>query len=546
MPGPTAPKTTPAALGAAAAGGFQLGEALNRISRQAVTNGRITGTLEDTGHIAKSIQLPLFMKYLALALLLLLTLPGVRAQQFTVSYTSTAYAGPFTGNVILYLSQKNEEPKDQPGWPCYRLAVRNVKPGETVVFSDAALSYPTLLSRIARGNYYVQAVWDRNREGREIGRSPSNPYSPARKVALQNSTERFSLVCDQAVAVPVFVPTTFCKELKVPSALLSRFQHKPVALNAAVILPKDYQQHPARRYPVLLTVGGYGGSYQHYSRAESTDTLPANPIDTVVCIRVFLDGDCSLGHSVYANSANNGPVGDALTTELLPALDRQYRTNGARLLRGHSSGGWAVAYLLTHYPKLFVAGNASSPDPVDFHRFVRTNLYTDARRVPFADSVSYGGPLPESIVYDRPTIAHGIEDVLYRGEQDASFDAVFGPRGPQGLPVPLFDSATGSINRLVFAHWKQYDLTQYLTRNWARLRPDLGGKLRITAGTEDNYSLNVSVLLMEQAMKKLGADITFAYFPGTHFTVGGPEYRQAETQWLKQAYLAWLARHPQS
>ena len=486
------------------------------------------------------------MKHLAIFFLLLLSLPGARAQQFQVAYTAAAYAGPFTGNVILYLSQKNEEPKNQPGWPCYRLRVRNVKPGEAIVFTDAALAYPTLLSRIARGTYYVQAVWDRNLAGREIGRSTGNPYSRTQQVALQSATETFTLVCDQAVAAPVFVPTTFCQELQVPSALLTRFQHKPVSLNAAVILPKDYHQHLARRYPVLFTVGGYGGSYQHYSRSVSTDTLPANPIDTVACIRVFLDGDCSLGHSVHANSANNGPVGDALTTELLPALDHQYRTNGARLLRGHSSGGWAVAYLLTHYPRLFVAGNASSPDPVDFHRFVRTNLYADARRVPFADSVSYGGPLPEGVVYDRPTIAHRIEDVLYRGEQDASFDAVFGPRGPQGLPVPLFDSATGTLNRLVFAHWKQYDLAQYVARNWTRLRPDLRGKLRITAGTEDNYSLHVSARLMEQAMKKMGADITFAYFPGTHFTVGGSAYRQAETQWLKQAYLAWLARHPES
>ncbi|GAB3729978.1 alpha/beta hydrolase-fold protein [Hymenobacter agri] len=486
------------------------------------------------------------MKYLALFFWLLLTLPGARAQQFQVTYTAAAFAGPFTGNVILYLSQKNEEPKNQPGWPCYRLAVRNVRPGEAITFDDAALSYPTLLSRIARGAYYVQAVWDRNLEGREIGLSTGNPYSRAQKIVLQGPAETFALVCDQVVAAPVFVASTFCKELKVPSTLLTRFQHKPVALRAAVILPAGYFRQSARRYPVLFTVGGYGGSYLHYSKAVSTDTLPANPIDTVACIRVFLDGDCSLGHSVYANSANNGPVGEAFITELLPALDRQYRTNGARLLRGHSSGGWTVAYLLTHYPRLFAGGNASSPDPVDFHCFVRTNLYADARRVPFADSVSYGGPLPTGFAYDRPNIGHNLEDVLCRGEQDASFDAVFGPRGPQGQPVPLFDAATGVLNRRVFAHWKRYDLTQYVVRHWARLRPDLAGKLRITAGTEDNYSLNVSAQLMEAQLKKLGADIAFAYFPGTHFTVGGPEYRRAETQWLKQAYLRWLARHPQA
>ncbi|MBC8082329.1 MAG: hypothetical protein H7Z21_03900 [Hymenobacter sp.] len=487
------------------------------------------------------------MKYLAIPLLLLLTLFAAQAQQFKVQYTPAAYAGPFTGNVLLYLSAKNKQPKNQTGWPCYRLAVRNVQPGESIVFADAALSYPTLLSRLERGDYYVQAVWDLNREGRVIGQSTGNPYSTARKVSLGAATETFTLVCDQVVAAPVFVETTFCKEFKAPSALLSAFQRKPVSLNAAVILPAGYYQQPRRRYPVLFTVGGYGGTYQHYSRSVSTDTLPATPIDTIACIRVYLDGDCSLGHSVYANSANNGPVGDAFTTEFLPLLDRTYRTNGGRMLRGHSSGGYTVAYLLTHYPKLFAGGNASAPDPVDFHRFVRTNLYTDAKRMEIIDSTTYGEKSPESgkYKYDRPNIAHNVEDIIYRGEQDVSFDAVFGPRGSNGLPKPLFDPATGALDRKVFAHWKPYDLTQYVSRNWAQLRPDLNGKLRVSVGTEDNYQLNEAVLLMEKEMQKLGADMPFAYYPGTHFTVGTPEYRKAEIMWLQKTYLQWLAQHPQ-
>lgn len=483
--------------------------------------------------------------YVFVFVLVFLTIVESKAQQFRISYSPTAYAGPFTGNVLLYLSPKNEEPKNQTGWPCYRMTVRNVKPGETILFSDASLSFPTLLSRIERGDYYVQAVWDRNLEGRVIGLSTGNSYSKTRKVAFKDTKEAFTLVCNQVVAVPVFVETKFCKEIKAPSALLSRFQGKPVSLNGAVILPADYHQRPNRRYPVLFTIGGYGGSYQHYSRSVSTDTLPANPIDTIACIRVFLDGDCSLGHSVYANSDNNGPVGDAFVTEFLPLLDQKYRTNGGRMLRGHSSGGYAVAYLLTHYPKLFAGGNASAPDPVDFHSFMKTNLYEDSKRVEFIDSLTYGGKLPEGGVYDRPNIAHRIEDVMYRGEQDVSFDAVFGPKGKNGLPSPLFDSATGAVNPEVFVYWKRYDLTQYVIKNWTQLKPDLNGKLRVSVGNEDSYYLNLPVQLMEKEMKKLGADMPFAYYPGTHFSVVTPEYKKAELLWLKKTYLQWLTQHPQ-
>ena len=97
--------------------------------------------------------------------------------------------------------------------------------------------------------------------------------------------------------------------------------------------------------------------------------------DSIEAIIVYLDGNCRLGHSVYANSDNNGPWGDALVKEFIPELEKQYRCDGARLLRGHSSGGWTVLWLQTHYPSVFTACWSSSPDPVDFRDFQKINLY---------------------------------------------------------------------------------------------------------------------------------------------------------------------------
>jgi len=230
-------------------------------------------------------------------------------------------------------------------------------------------------------------------------------------------------------------------------------------------------------------IAGFGGGYMHYSKSESSDTLASVPLDTVACIKVYLDGDCSLGHSTYANSDNNGPVGDAFANEFIPQLDKQYRTNGARLLRGHSSGGWTVVYLLTHYPKLFVAGNASAPDPVDFRRFSFTNLYEDKKLNDYVDGLTMDRPtLLDSVVYDHANITHSIEGVLYRGQQNVSFDAVFGPKGADGLPELMFDPETLAINPAVVNYWKRYDLTQYVITRWPELQKDLQGKLRISVG----------------------------------------------------------------
>ena len=62
------------------------------------------------------------------------------------------------------------------------------------------------------------------------------------------------------------------------------------------------------------------------------------------------------GHSVYANSAVNGPRGDALVEELIPYVDAHFRTVAAptaRFVTGHSSGGWSSLWLQVSYPDTF-------------------------------------------------------------------------------------------------------------------------------------------------------------------------------------------------
>src|SRR4030095_11679806 len=47
--------------------------------------------------------------------------------------------------------------------------------------------------------------------------------------------------------------------------------------------------------------------------------------------------------SYAVNSANNGPYGDALMTELIPYLEKNFRLRAepqARVLTGGSTGGW--------------------------------------------------------------------------------------------------------------------------------------------------------------------------------------------------------------
>jgi len=62
-------------------------------------------------------------------------------------------------------------------------------------------------------------------------------------------------------------------------------------------------------------------------------------------IWVFMLEACPGGTHEFADSVNNGPWGTALTTELIPDLEKKYRMDAkpsGRFLTGHSSGGWAA------------------------------------------------------------------------------------------------------------------------------------------------------------------------------------------------------------
>lgn len=428
-------------------------------------------------------------------------------------------------------------------FPCFRKSVKNLKAGESFLIGDDAVSYPKMLSDIERGAYYVQIVWDRNLGGRQISESAGNLFSKSKKIILtKNYSEIIKINATEIVPEKTFTDTQYAKELKVPSVLLSNFQGIPMTVNAAVVLPVEYFTEPNRKFPVLFTIFGYGADYHYFSGHN----LPASPLENVPVIKVFLDGNGKLGHSVYANSDNNGPWGEALTKEFIPVLEKSYRCNGARLLTGHSSGGWSSLWLQTHYSKIFAACFASSPDPVNFENFQMINLYSDVNMFYQNDSSprllsSVAGNIPWMKMKD----VFQLENVIYRGEQLNSFNSVFSKKGRDGSPERLCDPITGNIDKSVVANWKKYDITAFLKENWESLKNDLDGKVRVAVGNEDNFFLDKSVRALETEMKKLNSDFKFAYYPGDHFTASTPEYRKDGNLFLKEKYLEWLKKHVQ-
>jgi S-formylglutathione hydrolase FrmB len=243
-------------------------------------------------------------------------------------------------------------------------------------------------------------------------------------------------------------------------------------------------------------------------------------------IYVLLLQQCPGGTHEFADSANNGPWGEALTTELIPYLESNYRMDAkpqGRFLTGHSSGGWATAWLQVTYPKIFGGAWATSPDPVDFRSFAGIdltatppqNLYHKSDGSPWM-LVRMGGKDVESMEeYARQEAVLGD----YGGQME-SFEWVFSPRGADGKPAQLFNRATGAIDPAVAAYWQRYNISLILKTRWKELAPDLDGKLHVIVGTSDTFHLDESVRLLESTMKELGAKASFTYLEGRdHFNL---------------------------
>jgi pimeloyl-ACP methyl ester carboxylesterase len=465
-----------------------------------------------------------------------------KAQVFEVSYASELIEKDFSGSILLYLSKENKSPKDifvgLELTPIFRVDVKSLKANENAIFNDDAVSYPVELSNIERGEYYVQAVFDLAIGEANIGSSSGNIYSNPIKVNLTKDFDKvFTIKADQVIQPTKLMETEFIKELSVKSKLLSKFHGKDIYVNAAVTLPADYYENPKAKYPVVFSTSGFGGSYKYANGKEKYQFGDQS------AIVVKLDGVCSEGHSTYANSDVNGPWGDALVKEFIPALNKNYRTNKANFLFGHSSGGWTSLWLQINYPDVFSGAWASAPDQVDFRNYQNKNIY-EAKNLFYGETgrlladVTLAGRFPVISAKDF----YLTENVIYRGSQMRSFDAVFGGYDENGDRIRLLKNPTGEINKAALPLWERYDISLLLRENWSEYKDAVNGKIRISIGTSDNFHLHHSVRLLEKEMKELDAKMEFEYYPGDHFTIFTEEYKKDGADFLTKCYENWLEK----
>jgi Putative esterase len=445
---------------------------------------------------------------------------------------------------------------DTPYAALFAVDVSSWKPNRTVVVGRGAVGYPySSLSELPAGEYYIQAVFNVYTrfaradghtiyahadagEGQAFNLSPGNLVSEPQLMRL-NPQKGMQLRLKLTRVLPPIesVPDSrYVKTVHVKSALISRFWGADMYFGATVVLPKDYDKHPDVHYPVVFQMGHFDeGAPLQYSdeepEAPAADAT-AKQIKSYRWHKAFHDAWTSdslprvvlisLQHptpyyddSYLMNSANNGPWEDAFFKEMLPFLEAKFRIIPqpyARVLFGGSTGGWVSAALQIRHPRDFGGSWSFVPDPLDFTEFCNINLYKDgnAFRIPgyewiaperyFSRGVSGE---PHFRWRDMSRLSEVLGSKGRSGENLDMWSAVFGPVGTDGYPKPVWDHISGDIDHAVVEYWRKhdFDLREYLQRNWNEIGADLVGKLHFAVGDMDNFYLNNAVYRMQDLLE---------------------------------------------
>lgn len=498
-----------------------------------------------------------------------------QAQTVTVHFPASSSDKPLDGRLLFLVSndpkamtdpkaeprkQINDTPKTQ---MVFGLTVDGWKPRVPVIVGRNAKGYPRAsLSDIPAGDYTIQAVLnvyetfhradgstvklapDRG-EGQVWSLAPGNLYSKPRRARMGAGAPAIDVALDQIIApIEPEVDTQYIRHIRIQSTLLSKFWGRPMYLSAIVLVPEGFDAHPQAHFPLII-------SHDHFVSDLDKDfrtTPPDSNLQPEYSDRFHLEGYnrivqqeayknyqywiapgtsrfliVKLQHanpfyddSYAVNSANVGPYGDAIETELIPEIEKQFRGIGAgwaRFMYGGSTGGWESLAAQLFYPDHYNGAFVACPDPVDFRAFIHVDLYTQDNMFYLSgtnkqiEQPAMRDYLGHTLLAMRDNIAYeaALGDHGRSGEQFDIWQAVYSPVGADGYPQSIFDKNTGKIDHATADYWREhYDLNAKLQREWDTLGPKVQGKLHIYVGSDDTYFLNDAVYLLEDFLKQTG------------------------------------------
>ncbi|MDQ6620221.1 MAG: esterase family protein [Pseudomonadota bacterium] len=322
----------------------------------------------------------------------------------------------------------------------------------------------------------------------------------------------------------------------------------PHVRRLAVWLPQQYDEgagsRRGRRFPVLWDLAGFTGSgLTHLNWRPFDENVPARVARLVherkmgPSIVVFPDCFTSLGGNQYINSSAIGRYADYLITELIPLIDREFRTLEGRDHRacfGKSSGGYGAMIHGMKYARHWGAIADHSGDALfDFCYYCdwpRTLNELDKYRAPKRKA----GPVDVAAVasatdsgLDDGRAQRFLDDVWRREKlNDAEVHALMNlamaasydpdPDAPLGFRIP-FNLETGELLPQRWRNWQRHDPVNLVAR-YARNLGTLRG-IYIDCGWRDQYHLHYGARMLSQRLSRHGIAHRYEEFDDNHSSI---------------------------
>jgi hypothetical protein len=331
----------------------------------------------------------------------------------------------------------------------------------------------------------------------------------------------------------------------------------PHVRKLAAWLPPAYDRRdggPGGRFPVLYDLVGFTGSgLSHLNWRPFGDNVAERAARLMragrmgPAIIVFPDCFTSLGGNQYVNSSAIGRYADYLVDEIVPFVDREFRTLASREHRGcfgKSSGGYGAMLHGMKYARHWGAIASHSGDAgFDFiYRCDWPNTLNELAR--YRRPAQKAGPLrpPRDAAAERGLRA-GLDDGRVRRFIDAFWKqhkvsgaevhAIMNlcmaatydpdPRAPLGFRLP-FHLDTGEIIERRWRQWLEHDPVRLVGRYARNLRRLKG--LYIDCGWRDQYHIHYGSRQLSRRLAAAGITHRYEEFDDTHSDI---DYRMDES-----------------
>ncbi|MGH8736877.1 MAG: alpha/beta hydrolase [Burkholderiales bacterium] len=311
----------------------------------------------------------------------------------------------------------------------------------------------------------------------------------------------------------------------------------------AVWLPPQYDAGRKQRFPVLYDLVGFTGSgLAHTNWKPFGANVPERAARLIreqkmgPAMIVFADCFTALGGNQYVNSSAIGNYADYLTREIIPFVDREFRTLAAREHRGcfgKSSGGYGAIVHGMKYAKYWGAIADHSGDAyfdfVYWHDWPNTLNELAKYRAPKLEAG------PRKISRNRKLEA-GLDDGRIRrflanvwqkeklsGKEGlalmnlcmaATYDP--DPRSPNGFRIP-FNAETGEVIRKRWRRWQANDPVNLVARYSTSLKSLRG--IYIDCGWRDQYHIHYGARILSQRLAQAGIRHRYEEFDDDHSDV---------------------------